>query len=176
MQLRLKVVEDGLKPSLQSGLPQQETRTISNRLSRSRSVNGSDSLLSPRKNKNHNQKPSLPSPRSSVLLSKATSASKSFDGAISSVENSPISKSNSDCDSTNGSIGEENESKEETSVTDKFTNDEVVSVVFYDFLQKEVISLRKTFLEKEQCLRDKDNSIEVTIYFQMRNFNFLFHL
>ncbi|XP_078160859.1 microtubule-associated protein 70-1-like [Carex rostrata] len=161
LQLRLKVVEDGLKPSLQSGLPQQETRTIPNRLSRSRSVNGSDSLLSPRKNKNLNQKPSLPSPRSSVILSKATCASKSFDGAISLVENSPISKSNSDCDSTNGSIGEENESKEETSVTDKFTNDEVVSVVFYDFLQKEVISLRKTFLEKEQCLRDKDNSIEM---------------
>lgn len=96
-------------------------------------------------------------------MSKAKCASKSFDGAISVVENSPISKSNSDCDSTNGSVGEENDSKEETLVTDKVSNDEVVSVVFYDFLQKEVISLRKTFLEKEQCLRDKDSSIEVTI-------------
>jgi Microtubule-associated protein 70 len=164
MQLRLKVVEDGLKSSLRPGVPQQETQTIPNRLSRSYSVNGSDSLLSPRQNKNRNQRPLLPSPRSSsVILSKAKSTSKSFDGSISLAENSPISKSNSDCDSTNGSIEEENDSKEETLITENISTDEVVSVVFYDFLQKEVIFLRKTFLEKEQCLRDKEACIEVTI-------------
>ncbi|KAJ1685512.1 hypothetical protein LUZ63_016902 [Rhynchospora breviuscula] len=162
LQLRLKVVEDGLKSSLQMGVPQQEIRTKPNGLSRSRSINGSDSLLSPRQNKNQNQRPSLPSPRApSVILRKAKCASKSFDGAISLVENSPNSKANSDCDSTNDSIGEEIDSKEEIPVTEKVSDNEVVSVIFYDFLQKEVISMRKAFLEKEQCLRDKDASIEM---------------
>ncbi|KAJ3701432.1 hypothetical protein LUZ61_005137 [Rhynchospora tenuis] len=161
-QLRLKVVEDGLKSSLQMGVPQQEIRTKPNGLSRSRSINGSDSLLSPRQNKNQNQRPSLPSPRApSVILRKAKCASKSFDGAISIVENPPNSKANSDCDSTNDSIGEEIDSKDEIPVTEKVSDNEVVSVVFYDFLQKEVISMRKAFLEKEQCLRDKDASIEM---------------
>ena len=46
------------------------------------------------------------------------------------------------------------------------TVDSVDSVpsVLYDFLQKEVIALRKAGHEKDQSLKDKDDAIEVSVW------------
>ncbi|KAJ3669574.1 hypothetical protein LUZ60_011524 [Juncus effusus] len=162
LQLRLKVIEDGLKSSLQLGF-------MPKGLSRSKSINGSDFLSSPSQNKNDNQRPSLPSPKSQrIILKRGKEASKSFDGAISSDEKCPNlnsnsnsnSKSNSDCDSSNGSVvGEETDLKLERE--EKVSSDDFVSIVFYDVLQREVIALRKSCLERDQCLKDKEISIEI---------------
>ena len=178
-QLRLKVVEDGLKSSLRSGIHYENRSSVS--LSRSRSVNGADvspnplsSGISTRKSSAAGSRsPALPSP-TSMMLKHAKGASKSFDGGRSSVDDQCRTKScGGACknDSSRDDIvglstrstsadGEEHTNGRPTEHAEA-VEDDFVSGVFYDILQKEVIALRKACHEKEQCLKDKDNSIEV---------------
>ncbi|XP_010914823.1 microtubule-associated protein 70-1 [Elaeis guineensis] len=181
LQLRLKVVEDGLKSSLRSGIC-YETRSSPIGLSRSRSVNGAEVSSNTLSSGFSMRKSSAPIGRlstmcgpSNTMLKYAKGVSKSFDGGRSSDEYSCRSKSFGDpC--CNNSLGEE---IEQLSVSNTATDaekelisgkqsdpletvgDDTVSGVFYDILQKEVISLRKACHEKDQCLKDKDNSIEM---------------
>ena len=43
-------------------------------------------------------------------------------------------------------------------------SEDMVSGLLYELLQKEVVSLRKAVLEKDQSLKDKDDAIEVQIF------------
>lgn len=180
MQLRLKVVEDGLKSSLRSGIC-YEARSSPIGLSRSRSVNGAEvssntlsSGFAMRKSSAPVGRLSTMSGPSNTMLKYAKGVSKSFDGGRSSHEHGCRSKSFGDpC--CNKSLREEIEQLSVSNTTDaerEFTGgkpsdpidtvgDDTVSGVFYDILQKEVISLRKACHEKDQSLKDKDNSIEV---------------
>lgn len=179
LQLRLKVVEEGLKSSLRSA-PHHENRSNAC-LSRSRSVNGADVSLSPlssgisaRKSSAASlRSPALPSP-TSVMLKHAKGASKSFDGGRSSADDQSRTKLYGDVHkvdslrndtaglpaSSTSIDGEEHTNGRPTEQTEA-AGDDYVSSVFYDILQKEVVSLRKACQEKEQCLKDKDTSIEM---------------
>ncbi|PKA52682.1 Microtubule-associated protein 70-2 [Apostasia shenzhenica] len=175
-QLRLKVVEDGLKCSLRSGM-RCDTQNTPNGLSRSRSVNGADTSVSPLPGGISVRKTSpavksmLNSPTSPVLKH-AKEASKSFDGGRSTEDHcrtktcggSSVSNSLKEGDALsvdNRSSDAENVhansclSSPAISVQEDF-----VSGILYDILQKEVICLRNTCQEKDLCLKDKDNSIE----------------
>ncbi|KAJ6798545.1 microtubule-associated protein 70-1-like [Iris pallida] len=180
-QLRLKVVEDGLKSSLRSGI-HSDVRSTPNGLSRSRSVNGADVSFNPLTNGMSTRKSSsssfrLPATSSptSMMLKHAKGASKSFDGGRTSADSHCSTKSCGDThksespkDETNGLSLSSNSSyvvKEKINGNPadplEATGDDFVSGVLYDVLQKEVIALRKSCHEKDQFLRDKDNSIEM---------------
>ncbi|ONK78818.1 uncharacterized protein A4U43_C02F22750 [Asparagus officinalis] len=174
-QLRLKVVEDGLKSSLRSGIHYENRSNAF--LSRSRSVNGADVSFNPsspvvsiRKSPaSGSRSPALPSP-TTTMLKNAKGASKSFDGGRSSVDDQCGAKPfgyaykndylRDDTVSSTSSDVEENKTGRPTDLLES-VGDDFVSGVFYDVLQKEVIALRKACHEKEQCLKDKDNSIEM---------------
>lgn len=76
-------------------------------------------------------------------------------------DNGPIT--DDECIENNGILAcifEENENGRTTN--EKARKDEdSVSGVLYDMLQKEVITMRKACNEKDQSLKDKDNAIEV---------------
>lgn len=179
LQLRLKVVEEGLKSSLRSGVHYENRSNAS--LSRSRSVNGADVSLNPlssgismRKSSAASlRSPALPSP-ASMMLKHAKGASRSFDGGRSSIDDqcrtklcgdackssslrddiAGLSTSSTPADGVEHTNGRPMEHVEAV-------GDDLVSGVFYDILQKEVLALRKACHEKEQCLKDKDSSIEM---------------
>lgn len=176
-QLRLKVVEEGLKSSLRSGVHCENRSTAS--LSRSRSVNGADVSLNPSSSGTSTRKssaaglrsPALPSP-TSMMLKHAKGASKSFDGGRSLFDGQSRTKLCGDeSDPLRDDIAGLSKSRA-PAYGEEHTNcrpmehieavgDDLVSGVFYDILQKEVLALRKVCHEKEQCLKDKDSSIEV---------------
>ncbi|XP_073008900.1 microtubule-associated protein 70-1-like [Typha latifolia] len=182
LQLRMKVVEDGLKSSLKSGI-RCDMRSIPNpnALSRSNSINGADISSSPLSSGISSQKSfaaSMRSPtssgRSSAMLKHTKGVSKSFDGGNPSDEKCLRSKTYANAESNHSvreavgvnisrtSVSEENDaSTKKLSDPVQSVGDDFVSVVFYDILQKEVIALRKASHEKEQCLNDKDNLIEI---------------
>lgn len=185
-QLRLKIVEEGLRSSFRSGAHcENRSNAI---LSRSRSVNGADVSLNPLSNGISGRKSSATSLRSpilpcptSLMLKHAKGASKSFDGGSSSADyrcrtkscgealkNDSLGDDKVELSTSNTVIeGEEGEQHTIGRPTEpaEVAVDDFVSGVLYDILQKEVIALRKACQEKEQCLNDKDNSIEVNSQF-----------
>lgn len=64
----------------------------------------------------------------------------------------------------------------------KSEEEDSVSSALYAFLEKEVTFLRKAGVEKDQALKDKEDAIEVLLFFSSRGGNtemftpFLFHL
>ncbi|BAF19211.1 microtubule-associated protein 70-3 [Oryza sativa Japonica Group] len=187
-QLRLKVLEDGLRgpPSGSSRLP-TEGKSFSNGPSRRLSLGGADNMskLSPngllaRRSPSFHSRSSLSS-SSSLVLKHAKGTSKSFDGGTRSLDRSKINGNGAhllnrstdavrDCETNDSWKGNADEGTIENtnSNTDESNKEtannksaEMVSGFLYDMLQKEVISLRKACHEKDQSLKDKDDAIEM---------------
>ncbi|XP_042428044.1 microtubule-associated protein 70-1-like [Zingiber officinale] len=169
LQLRLKVVEDGLKSSLRSGIRYDKRNSPS--LARSSSINGSDSAPNTLSSGIGTRKPCAPSGKfsspSSALLKHAKGASKSFDGCRVAEEEYYKSRLSEDT-YVSDTLEKDIEHLSITGAMEQLSSkpqdaapDDYVSVVFYDMLQKEVITLRKSLHEKDQCLKDKDISMEM---------------
>ncbi|KAJ6809498.1 microtubule-associated protein 70-2-like isoform X2 [Iris pallida] len=175
--LRLKVLEEGLRMSTGGTLRTNiEGRSVSNGPSRRQSLGGAEiSKLSPngflpKRTSSFQYKSSLSS-STSTILKHAKGTSKSFDGGSRSFERNKI-LANGSCLSLNKSSDVTRENEAQGSWKDnldekpnEFPNVEVdddsVSGLLYDMLQKEVISLRKSCREKDQSLKDKDDAIEM---------------
>ncbi|CAN6178573.1 unnamed protein product [Urochloa humidicola] len=181
-QLRLKVLEDGLRgiPS-GSNRPPMEGKGFSNGPSRRLSLGGADNMskLSPngllsRRSPSFHSRSSLLS-SSSLVLKHAKGTSKSFDGGTRSLDRGKVRVNGAHLlnRSTDAVRDKESNADERTiesvdSNTDEKSNEttnnnsaETVSGFLYDMLQKEVISLRKSCHEKDQSLKDKDENIEI---------------
>jgi hypothetical protein len=173
-QLRLKVLEDGLRgPSSGSGRPPMEGKSMSNGPSRRLSLGGADNMskvsangVFMRRSPSFNSRTST---SSSLVLKHAKGTSRSFDGGTRSLDrgkilgNGPHSLNRStdsvkDCGTTDTWKGNAEDKSNETRNSD---SSDMVSGVLYDMLQKEVVSLRKACHEKDQSLKDKDDAIEV---------------
>ncbi|CAN6274532.1 unnamed protein product [Urochloa humidicola] len=171
-QLRLKVLEDGLRgPSH----PPTEGKSISNGPPRRLSLGGADSMskASPngvlmRRSPSFNSRSSLTT-SSSLVPKHAKGSSRSFDGGTRSLDrgkvlgNGPHSLNRStdavkDRETTDNWKADAEEKTNETTNND---SSDTVSGVLYDMLQKEVVSLRKACHEKDQSLKDKDDAIEM---------------
>uniref|UniRef100_A0A0D9WNW6 Microtubule-associated protein 70-2 n=1 Tax=Leersia perrieri TaxID=77586 RepID=A0A0D9WNW6_9ORYZ len=187
-QLRLKVLEDGLRgPPSGSSRPPTEGKVFSNGPSRRLSLGGADNMskLSPngllaRRSPSFNSRSSLSS-SSSLVLKHAKGTSKSFDGGTRSLDRGKIRVNGThllnrstdavrDCETNDSWKGNADEGPNEntngnTDESNKETANnksaEMVSGFLYDMLQKEVISLRKACYEKDHSLKDKDEAIEM---------------
>ncbi|KAF8641690.1 hypothetical protein HU200_067712 [Digitaria exilis] len=175
-QLRLKVLEDGLR-GLPSGSnrPPTEGKSFSNGPSRRLSLGGADNLskLSPngllsRRSPSFHSRSSLSS-SSSLVLKHAKGTSKSFDGGTRSLDRGKVRGNGAhllnrstdavrDKESNDSWKGNADEKSNESTNNNSA---ETVSGFLYDMLQKEVISLRKLCHEKDQSLKDKDDAIEI---------------
>ncbi|CAN6239508.1 unnamed protein product [Urochloa humidicola] len=171
-QLRLKVLEDGLRgPPSGSSRPPTEGKSISNGPPRRLSLGGADSMskASPiMRSPSFNSRSSLTT-SSSLVLKHAKGSSRSFDGGTRSLDrgkvlgNGPHSLNRStdavkDRETTDNWKADAEEKNNETTNND---SSDMVSGVLYDMLQKEVVSLRKACHEKDQSLKDKDDAIEM---------------
>ncbi|XP_062228610.1 microtubule-associated protein 70-3-like [Phragmites australis] len=187
-QLRLKVLEDGLRgPPSGSSRPPTEGKSFSNGPSRRLSLGGADNMskLSPnglllRSSLSFHSRSSLSS-SNSLVLKHAKGTSKSFDGGTRSLDRGKVHgngvhllnrstdavRDKEANDSRKGSADERsnenaNINADEKSIETASNNStEMVSGFLYDMLQKEVISLRKSCHEKDQSLKDKDDAIEM---------------
>ncbi|KAK1279277.1 Microtubule-associated protein 70-2 [Acorus gramineus] len=169
-QLRLKVVEDGLKSSLRSGFrPELLSSFVGT--PRSQSSTGSMVKKSPA---TLSRSSTISSTSSSVMLKHAKGASRSFDGVSSSdgdrckirlFGDAYVSRSSREgtgelfMSNTSGVEKEPTENKRSDAA--EVMADDYVSGAFYDLLQKEVIALRKACYEKDQNLKDKDDTVEI---------------
>ena len=176
--MRFKVLEERLRGSNANSRIASEGTSISNGPSRRQSLGGAENLSRSSSNghlskRNPNsQYVFLGSNSTSTLLKHGNISSRSFDGGSRSLDrgkpipdasrrdNVPtnisdqnlISETNgAHVDSANGTPIEKTKSEYE----------DYVSGMLYDMLQKEVISLRKVCLERDQTLKDKDDAIEV---------------
>ncbi|KAM0917940.1 hypothetical protein ACQ4PT_009336 [Festuca glaucescens] len=179
-QLRLKVLEDGLRgPPSGSSRPPTEGKSFSNGPSRRLSLGGADNIpkLSPnglltRRSPSFHSRSSLSS-SSSLILKHAKGTSKSFDGGTRSLDRGKVHGNGSHLlnrstdavkdrevdERTNESAN--NNPDERSNETTNSNSIEMVSGFLYNMLQKEVVSLRKACHEKDQSLKDKDDAIEM---------------
>lgn len=150
-QLRFKTLEEKLKVSISN------SRTATNGSPRPQSLGLADSNSG-----------SVRSNRATALLRRARS-SRSFDGCSRSLDGGKvildatgnglpsgagdcqIGSTEAACEDTSNGVSEKSEKE----------NEDSVSGVLYDMLQKEVIGLRKSCHEKDQSLKDKDDAIEM---------------
>lgn len=181
-QLRLKVLEDGLKGSsngslcrLPSAGGEDGPKSGMNGSSRRQSIGGAEDasrlVVNGFNNKRRTSTSQLRgSISSSVLMRNAKSTSKSFDGGRPADNTPNRSKLFSNGFSEHHkqmlpvSRGEPQEAlKENVDLKNEVTEgaEDLVSGVLYDMLQKEVIALRKASHEKDQSLKDKDDAIEM---------------
>lgn len=175
-QLRLKVLEDGLRGTPSGSCrPPMEGKCISNGPPRRLSLGGADSIskISPngvlmRRSPSFNSRSSL-STSSCLVLKHAGRTSKSFDGGTRSLDqgkvlgSGPHSLNRStdavrDCETADSWKANAEEKSNETANNDSA---DMVSGVLYDVLQKEVVSLRKACHEKDQTLKDKEDAMEM---------------
>lgn len=179
-QLRLKVLEDGLRgPPSGSSRPPTEGKSFSNGPSRRLSLGGADNIpkLSPnglltRRSPSFHSRSSLSS-SSSLILKHAKGTSKSFDGGTRSLDRGKVHGNgshllNRSTDAVKDREVDERTNESANSSPDERTNEttnsnsvEMVSGFLYNMLQKEVVSLRKACHEKDQSLKDKDDAIEM---------------
>uniref|UniRef100_A0A1D1YU95 Microtubule-associated protein 70-2 n=1 Tax=Anthurium amnicola TaxID=1678845 RepID=A0A1D1YU95_9ARAE len=178
-QLRLKVLEDGLRMS-SSGNSRQtvEGRSVSNGPSRRQSLGGAENIpkASPngllyKRTSSFQLRSSFSSGTSSVLKH-AKGTSKSFDGGTRSLDRSKFLLNgtgsnfslNKSSDATRGTGTQsswKDSSEEKPSDFPNVESEDTVSGLLYDMLQKEVMTLRKACHEKDQSLKDKDDAIEM---------------
>ncbi|KAJ0987261.1 hypothetical protein J5N97_005617 [Dioscorea zingiberensis] len=174
-QLRLKVLEEGLRMSSGANRMSIESRSVSNGTSRCQSLGGPESISKLSCNGILSRSPSFQlrsssSSGSNTILKHAKGTSKSFDGGSRSLDRSRIllngvgSSMDKSFDETRDV--ESNGSHKEN--PDEKTNDcpssdsiDYVSGLLYDMLQREVITLRKSCHEQNQSLKDKDDAIEM---------------
>ncbi|KAF5175671.1 Microtubule-associated protein 70-2 [Thalictrum thalictroides] len=176
--LRLKVLEEGLKPSSNANGRITLERSMSGGSSRRQSLGGADSMSRSSSNgfslrkTSHSQFGSVPSNSASALLKHAKCSSRSFDGGSRSLDRNKVISNGSWKDNifskctdgveVNGTSGScEQISDGKPSETIKNDLEDYVSGHLYDMLQKEVITLRKACHEKDQTLKDKDDAIEM---------------
>ncbi|XP_043695372.1 microtubule-associated protein 70-2-like [Telopea speciosissima] len=178
-QLRLKVLEEGLRPSSNcSNRSTPEGRSVSNGPSRRQSLGGADNVLKLTSNGFLPKRPPSPQLRSShssstsTVLRHAKGTSKSFDGGTRSLDRGKVMSNGT---SPNFSLNKSTDASRDSEVVNNWKGnpdekpnefptvdtEDTVSGVLYDMLQKEVISLRKAGHEKDQSLKDKDDAIEM---------------
>ncbi|ESQ35318.1 hypothetical protein EUTSA_v10007120mg [Eutrema salsugineum] len=172
--LRLRVLEESLKrPTSSSNRGTPGGRSSSNGPARRQSLGGAET--SPKFTSNGSLTKRTPStqsrsltPSASTILKHAKGTSISFDGGTRSLDrnkvliNRPGLNIPLNHQSSEGTCGGESPSPIKGEESDgKSTNNDSVSGVLYDLLQKEVITLRKAAHEKDQSLRDKDEAIEM---------------
>ncbi|KAM0895495.1 hypothetical protein ACQ4PT_023771 [Festuca glaucescens] len=173
-QLRLKVLEDGLR-----GPASGSSRPSGSSPSRRLSLGGADNIpkLSPnglltRRSPSFHSRSSLSS-SSSLILKHAKGTSKSFDGGTRSLDRGKVHGNgphllNRSTDAVKDREVDERTNESANSNPDERSNEttnsnsvEMVSGFLYNMLQKEVVSLRKACHEKDQSLKDKDDAIEM---------------
>jgi len=179
-QFRLKVLEEGLRPSTSrqpTGVSAEETvRSASNGPTRRLST-GSEEASRLLTNGSRRQRSAVSQLRASVasttLLRNGRMTSKSFDGgrpldagnsnrlrAFSNGFEEPCTGRTSAVEPTNNLEGA-NLPCEKAEVGASGGTDDTVSGLLYDMLQKEVVALRKSSYEKDQSLKDKDDALEM---------------
>ncbi|XP_059655267.1 microtubule-associated protein 70-1-like isoform X2 [Cornus florida] len=175
-QLQFKVLEETLRSSSNNGRSRLEGRSVSN--GRRQSVGGADNISKltssgflPKRSPSF-QLRSSPSSGTNSVLKHAKGTSKSFDGGTRSLDRgkvllngvAPNFNDGLSCEGTKDSEvnttwkGSPDEKPNEFSTVDA---EDIVPALIYDLLQKEVISLRKAGHEKDQCLKDEDDAIEM---------------
>ncbi|GER37191.1 microtubule-associated protein 70-2 [Striga asiatica] len=174
-QLRLKVLEETLRS------PNTATRSMpdgrsSNGVSRRQSLGGAENISKLTSNgflPKRSPSFQIRSSGSSTVLKHAKGTSKSFDGGSRSSDRAkillnglgPNFKQSQSCDGTKESETQSSKCKatpeEKSSDTLVPEKEDTVPGLLYDLLQKEVVSLRKAGLEKDQSLKDKDDAIEM---------------
>ncbi|VAI84861.1 unnamed protein product [Triticum turgidum subsp. durum] len=170
-QLRLKVLEDGLRgPPSGSSRPPTEGKSFSNGPSRRLSLGGADNMskVSPnglltRRSPSFHSRSSLSS-SSSLILKHAKGTSKSFDGGTRSLDRGKVHGNGSHLLNKSTDAVKDREANDGWKGSNETTNSnsiEMVSGFLYNMLQKEVVSLRKACHEKDQSLKDKDDAIEM---------------
>lgn len=174
-QLRFKVLEEKLKasPNGFSRTPKEE-RSIRNGHLRRQSLGGVENLSRATSNgflskKTNSQCGSFQSIKASALLQHATISSGSFDGGSRSVDRDKLVTNPTEKYDGLPDAGDQIHSKmikphEENGFSidkTKTEQDDCVSGMLYDMIQKEVLTLRKVCREKDQSLKDKDDAIEV---------------
>ncbi|KAL3632567.1 hypothetical protein CASFOL_025551 [Castilleja foliolosa] len=162
--LRFKVLEEKLKGcSNGTNRASSQVRSMSNGTSRRQSHGGLENLPIPSSNGFVSRKVKLPGApqinRSSIYGSYTLT---NGDKVVPDAKDSGSELSNGKATPNNGVI---NQGKNGNGVilAEKLSNEneDSVSGVLYDMLQKEVISMRKACHEKDQTLKDKDDAIEM---------------
>ncbi|KAL6968815.1 hypothetical protein U1Q18_051203, partial [Sarracenia purpurea var. burkii] len=177
-QLRFKVLEEKLKasPNGISRIP-TEARSINNGHSRRQSLGGVENLSRLPSNgflsrKANGHSGHFQSNSGSALLKQAKISSRSFDGGSRSLEREkPVRTATEKNGGPTDDAGDQIHSREvicsheENGVAIDKTKaegeEDYVSGMLYDVLQKEVITLRKACHEKDQSLKDKEDVIEM---------------
>ena len=171
--MRFKVLEERIKTSNgNSKITASDGRKIASGPSRRQSFGGAESLSGSYSNgylskkSSSSKSGSLRSNSASLLLKHAKLSSRSFDGGSRSLEKErPTSVANGKDNmpaNTTEKITTNEESANGTPIEKcRAGNEDYVSGMLYDMLQKEVIFLRKAGHEKDQTLKDKDDAIEV---------------
>ncbi|XP_072972881.1 microtubule-associated protein 70-1-like isoform X1 [Typha angustifolia] len=173
-QLRLKVVEEGLRISA-SGTSRinAEGRSVSNGRSRRQSLGGAETIS--KTNGFLSKRPSFQmrssmSSSTSTIVNHAKGTSKSFDGGSRSLDRCKVLANGVGLSMRKSSDATEDEkannswkenADEKPNGVPSVDADDSVSGLLYDMLQKEVITLRKACHEKDQSLKDKDDAIEM---------------
>eukprot|EP00252_Welwitschia_mirabilis_P015966 TRINITY_DN3539_c0_g2_i1.p1 TRINITY_DN3539_c0_g2~~TRINITY_DN3539_c0_g2_i1.p1 ORF type:complete len:640 (-),score=171.36 TRINITY_DN3539_c0_g2_i1:415-2334(-) len=174
-QLRLKVLEEGLRSSPTGGV-RGELRSYSNGRTRRQSLSGTENSSRLTSNgigtrRSLSQQRGSFSSNSSTLI-KPVKCNLKLDGDRSLIFERRSAEGNKP-------FGNGNEKSNDASKDDRSeeawkqkqdnrrpecvetSHDDMVSGVLYDMLQKEVIALRKASHEKDQTLKDKDDAIEI---------------
>ncbi|KAI5075458.1 hypothetical protein GOP47_0009534 [Adiantum capillus-veneris] len=180
-QLRLKVLEEGVKGSSNGSLGRspsvgrEDGLRILNGASRRQSIGGAEdpsrAVVNGYNSKRRTSTPQLRgSISSSLLMRNVKSTSKSFDGGrpADTMPNRNKLFANGFSEHHKQMLPVSREESEETFKVNVDLKNEVaegtedtVSGVLYDILQKEVVALRKASHEKDQSLKDKDDAIEM---------------
>ncbi|KAF5945692.1 hypothetical protein HYC85_015920 [Camellia sinensis] len=161
-QLRLKVLEESLRSSSSSSRSTPEGRSMSNGPSRRQSLGGADNISKLTSNgflPKRSPSFQLRSSGTSSVLKHAKGTSKSFDGGTRSLDRAKSCEGRKETEA-NSNTWKENPEEKINDFPAVDTEDTVPAVV-YDFLQKEVIALRRAGHEKDQSLKDKDDAIEM---------------
>ncbi|KAF5474264.1 hypothetical protein F2P56_006177 [Juglans regia] len=177
-QVRFKVLEERLKAPNGNSRIASEGRSTSNGSSRRQSLGGAENFSRSSSNgflskrTPNSQYGTLRSSNASTLLKHVKISSRSFDGGSRSLDRDklmPVASVNDNMPTNTSDetlISETNGTYKESAngtpieKTDPEQED-YVSGMLYDMLQKEVISLRKACHEKDQTLKDKDDAIEM---------------
>ena len=182
--MRFKVLEERLKTSNGNSRIASEGRTISNGSSRRQSLGGAENFSKSSSNgylskrTSNSQYGLLRSNSASTLLKHGNISNRSFDGGSRSLDRGKLIPDASGKDNVpintcdHNLISEKNgthmESENGTPIGNtKPEQEDYVSGMLYDMLQKEVVYLRKACNERDQTLKDKDDAIEVGLHTEL---------
>ncbi|KAK6944459.1 Microtubule-associated protein 70 [Dillenia turbinata] len=177
--LRFKVLEEKLKATSNgNSRASAEAKGISNGSSRHQSFGGTEALSKSPSNGFSSRRTSMShsgpfrSYSACALLKHAKMSSRSFDGGSRSLERDKVLTNFSGKANGVANMNDKLQNTDEILCQDEFTNgnpldktsieqEDLVSGMLYDMLQKEVLTLRKACHEKDQSLKDKDDAIEM---------------